>query len=78
MLINYPGKSETVPQIKLNGVVLERLQQYEYFRLTIHESLNLESHIRKLIRNTQHKVYIFGRIRKFLSVKLLVLVTLHT
>lgn len=57
-----------------NGTILERVQQYDYLGLTIQQNLKLESHIRKLIKNTQHKVYLFGKIRKFLSAKLAVLV----
>lgn len=74
MLINYSGKPETVPVIKLNEVLLERVRQYDYLRLTIHENLDLAPHIHKLIKNTQHKVYLIGRIRKFPTVNLAVLV----
>lgn len=62
-----------IPEIRLNNVILDRVHRYNYLGISIQDNLCFDSHINRLITKAQHKIYV-GRIRKYLSATIVVLV----
>lgn len=44
-------------QVKLNQVVLERVEKYDYLGITLHDKLTFASHLNKLVAKTQITIY---------------------
>lgn len=64
MLVNSNIRRDTqmpnLPKVKSNNVVLERVEQYEYLGITLHERLPFEPHLNKLIVRMQSKNYMLA------------------
>lgn len=71
MLIYGPGKipSDIDDLIKIvnDGKILERVDKYSYLGLAIDSKTSFESHINNLLSKAYNKIYMLGKIRKYID-----------
>lgn len=76
MIIN-PGKRKRVDsdpeyremdmEICMGLTKLEHVKAYKYLGVTIDKDLNFKQHLKQVIKNCAHKIYVLGKIRKRLT-----------
>lgn len=52
MLIQSKTQEDFQPRIRINNVILERVHQYDYLGMTLHNKLTQLPHLNKLIAKT--------------------------
>lgn len=62
-------KKDNDLNIVMNGVTLEQVSVYKYLGLYLDDTLNFKKHLREIIKNVSHKVYLLSKIRPKLTEK---------
>ena len=68
----------TLETIGTNNCVIKRSQNYNYLGVILDECLNMNSNFNQIITKFSNKIFLFGKIRKFLNIETRVLVYKQT
>ena len=60
-----------IPEIKINGQLVERVTEFNFLGLTIDEHLNWKSHIQKVSNKVSRSIGVLNRLKKFLPITIL-------
>ena len=60
-----------IPEIKINGQLVERVTEFNFLGLTIDEHLNWKSHIQKVSNKVSRSIGVLNRLNKFLPITIL-------
>ena len=71
---NYQRDVERfIPEIKINGQLVERVTEFNFLGLTIDEHLNWKSHTQKVSNKVSRSIGVLNRLKKFLLYNVLIL-----
>ena len=54
-------------ELKVNNETLQSVPTYRYLGIILDQTLNFNCHLKKVVNNISHKLYIFSKIRRFLN-----------
>ena len=57
-----------IPEIKINGQLVQRVTEFNFLGLTIDEHLNWKSHIQKVSNKVSRSIGVLNRLKKFLPI----------
>ena len=60
-----------IPEIKINGQLVERVTEFNFLGLSIDEHLNWKSHIQKVSNKVSRSISVLNRLNKFLPITIL-------
>ena len=60
-----------IPQIRINGQLVERVMEFNFLGLTIDEHLNWKSHIQKVSYKVSRSIGVLNKLKKFLPLTVL-------
>ena len=63
--------SHFIPEIMINGQLVERVTEFNFLGLTIDEHLNWKSHIQKVSNKVSRSIGVLNRLKKFLPLTVL-------
>ena len=67
-------KNSVLPDLHINGDIIQRTKTYTYLGIKLDEQLTLETHAGVLIKRVSEKIYQLSKIRSYISKRVVLLI----